>query len=458
MDLERAINLSEPKKPMKRTWILGAALVSLFLFEGTASAQQQRYIVTATRGAASVQSLCSSLGCTVEGALDGTVGQTYLVTSSKNLLGNLVGGLLNLLEQLLGIKSVEADQVLPLPQVPLANIASGLSDTTPVNYYGSVAWHGYTAQPAMQIIRLGEAQNTFQDGGSGIVADIDTGVDPNHPVLQPVLLQGYDFTRNQPGASEWLDVSSMPNGPASSSAQDEQPAVVQQSTAAVLDQSTAAVLDGNEYAAFGHGTMTAGLIHLVAPQAKILPLKAFSANGSAYLSNILAALYFAVQHNANVVNMSFELTSSSTALSQAVSYANKAGVVLVASAGNDNTSAAVYPAAFDGQVVGIASTSDGDTKSSFSNYGTSDVWIAAPGEGIVSTYPGATYATSSGTSFSSPMVAGAAALFLNFKHSVNQTQAANALAKAKLLTPNLNHGRLDVFAALSDMQLVGGIL
>ena len=156
--------------------------------------------------------------------------------------------------------------------------------------------------------------------------------------------------------------------------------------------------------------------------------------------------------------MSFELTSSSTALSQAVSYANQAGVMLVASAGNDNTSAAVYPAAFDGQVVGIASTSDGDTKSSFSNYGTSDVWIAAPGEGIVSTYPGATYATSSGTSFSSPMVAGAAALFLNFKHSVNQTQAANALAKAKLLTPNLNHGRLDVFAALSDMQLVDGIL
>ena len=458
MDLERAINLSEPKKPMKRTWILGAALLSLFLFEGTASAQQQRYIVTATRGVASVQSLCSSLGCTVAGALDGTVGQTYLVTSSKNLLGNLVGGLLNLLEQLLGIKSIEADRLLPLPQVPLANIASGLSDTTPVNYYGSVAWHGYTAQPATQIIRLGEAQNTFQNGGSGIVADIDTGVDPNHPVLQPVLLQGYDFTRNQPGASEWLDVSSMPNGPANSSAQDEQPAVVQQSTAAVLDQSTAAVLDGNEYAAFGHGTMTAGLIHLVAPHAKILPLKAFSADGTAYLSNIVSALYYAAQHNANVVNMSFELTSSSTALSQAVSYVNQAGIVLVASAGNDNSSAAVYPAAFDGKVLGIASTSDGDTKSSFSNYGTTDVWIAAPGEGIVSTYPGATYATSSGTSFSSPMVAGAAALFLTSKHSVNQTQAANALAKAKLLTPNLNHGRLDVFAALSDMQLTGGIL
>ena len=443
---------------MRRTWILGAALFSLFLFEGTASAQQQRYIVTATRGVTSVQSLCSSLGCTVVGALDGTVGQTYLVTSSNNLLGNLVGGLLNLLEQLLGIKSIEADRLLPLPQVSLANIASGLSDTTPVNYYGSVAWHGYTAQPATQIIRLGEAQNTFQNGGSGIVADIDTGVDPNHPVLQPVLLQGYDFTRNQPGASEWLDVSSMPNGPANSSAQDEQPAVVQQSTAAVLDQSTAAVLDGNEYAAFGHGTMTAGLIHLVAPQAKILPLKAFSADGTAYLSNIVSALYYAAQHNANVVNMSFELTSSSTALSQAVSYVNQAGIVLVASAGNDNSSAAVYPAAFDGKVLGIASTSDGDTKSSFSNYGTTDVWIAAPGEGIVSTYPGATYATSSGTSFSSPMVAGAAALFLTSKHSVNQTQAANALAKAKLLTPNLNHGRLDVFAALSDMQLTGGIL
>jgi thermitase len=191
-------------------------------------------------------------------------------------------------------------------------------------------------------------------------------------------------------------------------------------------------------------------VHLVAPKANILPLKAFSSNGTGYLSNIVAALYYAVQHHANVVNMSFDLASSSPALNQAISYANRSGVVLVAAAGNESTSAAVYPAALHGYVVGIASTTDWDSRSSFSNYGTTDVWIAAPGENIVSTFPGGTYASASGTSFSSPIVAGTVSLMLSAKtQSVNQSQAANALSNAQRLTPDLNHGRLNVYQAVS---------
>src|SRR5437773_1588232 len=288
-----------------------------------------------------------------------------------------------------------------------------------------LAW----SKPAAQIIRIQDAQNGFGVSGTGIVALIDTGVDPHHPVLSPVLLEGYDFTRNQPGASEWLDVTGMQSGYEGTSS-NQQPGYVQQSTAAVLDQSTAAVLDGSPYVAFGHGTMTSGLVHLVAPKAKILPLKAFSANGTGYLSNIVAALYYAVQHGANVVNMSFDLTSSSPSLNKAVSYANKAGVVLVAAAGNENTNAPVYPSAISGSVVGIASTTDWDARSSFSNYGSYDVWIAAPGEFVTSIYPGGTYASSSGTSFSAPLVAGTAALMLNAKSSLNQSQAASALSHA----------------------------
>jgi len=57
---------------------------------------------------------------------------------------------------------------------------------------------------------------------------------------------------------------------------------------AVLDQSTVAVLDGKaQYAAFGHGTMVAGIVHLVAPQASIMPLKSFYADGTGYNSDIL---------------------------------------------------------------------------------------------------------------------------------------------------------------------------
>src|SRR5205823_7374213 len=162
----------------------------------------------------------------------------------------------------------EADQLLNLVSGlnQVTTPPAGLSDTTPVNYSGSTVWDGYVNQPAANIVRVSAAQTTFHVTGTGIVADIDTGVDPNHPALQPVLLPGYDFTRNQPGGSVMTDFTGTPPSDSSNIAQ------VNQSTAAVLDQSTAAVLDCDQqtpcqYAAFGHGTMVMGIIHLVAPQA-----------------------------------------------------------------------------------------------------------------------------------------------------------------------------------------------
>jgi subtilisin family serine protease len=413
------------------------------------AAAQHRFIVRTNGGLSSVLNLCLSAGCQVQGSLDGPVGATFLVTTAPgNPVSSLLNGVLNLVEQLLGIRSIEPDRLLPLPQPSINNVPAGLYDQAPVNYYGTIVWHGYADQPAAQKIRLTDAQQSFNVTGTGIVALIDTGVDIYHPVLAPVLLPGYDFTRNQPGASEWLDVGGMTNGLQDSDSQgQENPVIVQQSSAAMLDQSSAAMLDGGPYSAFGHGTMTSGLVHLVAPKARLLPLKAFSANGTGNLSNIIAALYYAVQNHANVVNMSFDVATSSPALNQAIAYANQHGVILVAAAGNESTSAAVYPAALHGSVMGIASTSESDTRSSFSNYGGADVWIAAPGEYIISTYPGGTYASESGTSFSSPLVAGTAALLLSAKPGLTQSSAAGALSHAVQLTPDLVHGRLDIYQA-----------
>ena len=435
---------------MKRKLLPAVIIAAMMMVAAKPAEAQQRYIVRTTGGLNSVLNLRLSANCQVQGSLDGPVGQTYLVTSTGNILQALIGGVVNLLEALLGIQSIEADRALPIPLPPINNAPYGLTDTTPVSYFGSVVTHGYAAQTAGQIIRLTDAHKGFGITGSGVVAVIDTGVDVNHPVLVPVLLPGYDFTRNQPGASEWLDWPLSGTSTATG-----QSGVVQQQSAAILDQQSAAILDGKPCGAFGHGTMTSGLVHLAAPTAKILPLKAFTASGTGYLSNIIAALYYAVQHKANVVNMSFDLATPSPALSQAVSYANRANVILVAAAGNESTSARVYPAAISGYVMGIASTTDWDARSSFSNYGSADVWIAAPGEYVISTFPGGSYAAASGTSFSSPLVAGTAALLLNAKTGLNQSQAASALAHGRTLTPDLNHGRLDAYQAISAWKSAG---
>jgi subtilisin family serine protease len=236
-----------------------------------------------------------------------------------------------------------------------------------------------------------------------------------------------------------------------------QPAIVNQSTAAVLDQSTAAVLDGNvQYAAFGHGTMVMGVIHLVAPNAQLLPLKAFQSNGTGYLSDILRAIYYAAQHNANVINMSFDFKTASQELNNALDYANQLNIICAASAGNDGVMETVYPAAVQTDVMGVASTSDLDTRSTFSNFGNAVVWVAAPGEAIVTTYPFSTYSAGWGTSFSAPFVSGGAALLRALRTDINQSLASSAIAHAQFVGADMGNGRLDLLMALTALPLGSG--
>src|SRR5437763_7721586 len=337
-----------------------------------------------------------------------------------------------------------------------------MADRNPVPYpnFGGTVWNSYANQPAAQIVRVSSTQSQFGVTGSGIVADLDTGVDPTHPALRSVLLPGYDFTRNQPGGSKLTDISSSsctftscppPPCPSCSSAQ------VNQSTAAVLDQSTAAVLDGNDqYAAFGHGTMVMGVIHLVAPTAQLLPLKAFKSDGTGSLSDILQAIYYAVQNNAKVINMSFDTNTSSRELRKALDYANQNNVICATSAGNEGQAApplTVYPAQWQTDVMGVASTSDQDTRSSFSNYGNEIMWAAAPGEAIVTTHPFGTYAAGWGTSFSAPFVSGASSLLLNKQANTNESQAAAAVAHAVPLGSEMGNGRLDLVQTLAAVDV-----
>jgi subtilisin family serine protease len=438
------------------------------LWAAPASAQN-RIIVRTTLGQAGLQSLlntvCLLQTCNVVGPLDDSPQpQLFLVTTSLNPTT-----LINLLSGLLGIVDAELDQLLSL--IGGLNVVgtppSALTDSSQIQYYGTTVRNGYVNQPATTIVRVSAAQSQFNVDGSGItVADIDTGVDPNHPALAGVLagqgtnLPSCDFTRRQPnnscqpGASELNDLSQsdFPTYPPPQCSTCS-PATVNQSSAAILDQSSAAILDNNsKYAAFGHGTMVLGVIHLVAPKAMLLPLKAFHSDGTGYLSDVLSAIYWAVVNHANVINMSFDFTSYSQELATALNYASQQTLICGASAGNEGQQIVVYPAGLQSAVMGVASTNDNDVRSSFSNYGTAVVWVAAPGEGIVTTYPFNTYAAGWGTSFSAPFVSGTSALLHN-KQSTNEAQAAAAIGHAHPLPdPSLGHGRLDIVQALQSIS------
>jgi len=424
-------------------WLI-CLVVLLSVACAPAAQAQTRLIVQDSLGLPGINLACLLTGCTVVEGLGDPNGQLFLVTFPPIL--NPVSVILQLTLQT-GVVSVEIDQVVNPPQPDSTGTPAYLTDETPVSYYGTTVWQGYLVQPANQLIRTAQAQSSFYAAGSGVtVADIDTGVDVNHPVLQGVLVDGYDFTRNTPGGNEDVDVT----GNSSNDSSTSSPATLDQRSVAVLDQRSVAVLDGNgnAYSDFGHGTMTAGLIHLVAPEAKIMPLKVFTASGSAYSSNILRAIYYAVANGARVMNMSWNYSSYSNQLSQAIQYANSRGVVSIASAGNSGEDTVVYPGGLLG-VIDVASTSNNDTQSSFTNYGTPPVWLAAPGESVVTTFPWGTYAAGWGTSFSTPLVAGTAALMMGQNSGCPSSSVPAGLADAHYIGYlDLGFGRLDTYQAM----------
>ena len=283
------------------------------------------------------------------------------------------------------------------------------------SYYGTSVLNGYLTQSALSQIDALKAHETATGRGV-VIADVDNGVDPVNPVLNGVLRPGYNFYANSADWSCYADQSTV------SVLNQSTVSVLNQSTVSVLNQSTVSVLNGSvvtstdngfsqllaQYPLIGHGTAVAGLLHLVAPEAQIMPLKAFGPDGTATLDAVVSSIYYAVDNGANVLNLSFSASEGSAALHDAITYAVAHGVVVVAAAGNDSNTEQVYPGAYR-PVLNTASVDAHNQKATFSNYG-STVALAAPGVGLITIYPDNHWAAVSGTSFSAPLVSGEAAL------------------------------------------------
>jgi thermitase len=221
------------------------------------------------------------------------------------------------------------------------------------------------------------------------VAVIDSGVCLNHPDLAGKIVAGWDFVQDD------------------DQAQDE----------------------------FGHGCGVAGIIAAnanngtgiagVAPNARVMPLRVLDGLGMGSVSDVAAAIIYAADSGAQVMNLSLAGPSTSTILEEAVNYAVARGVIIIASAGNQGVEAAWYPAAYPA-VIAVGSVDQSLQRSSFSNYG-AQIDVMAPGRDIYTTEMNGDYITMTGTSFAAPQVAGAAALMMAFGQPLVQGGALLSL-------------------------------
>jgi subtilisin family serine protease len=249
----------------------------------------------------------------------------------------------------------------------------------------------FTQQYAVQFAKLGPAHETSV-GENTMVAVIDTGVDPFHPLLRHRLADtGWDLVDND--ATPW-------------------------ETADGLDQDG----DGEIDEGAGHGTFVSGLVLLAAPATTIVPYRVLNDDGRGTTFAICQAVLLAVDAGVDVINMSFAYPERSRVLDRILKEASERGVFLVSGAGNNGTTVIPFPA-MDTRVMAVAALEPDGTLADFSNHG-SDVGLSAPGVDLYSSGPNGTFGEWDGTSMAAPLVSGTAALL----RSVNPRLTVQQLA------------------------------
>ncbi|ANE45900.1 peptidase S8 [Paenibacillus swuensis] len=190
----------------------------------------------------------------------------------------------------------------------------------------------------------------------------------------------------------------------------------------------------------GHGTHIAGTIAAagqqhglvgVAPRASIHAVKSFDKNGAAFISDIILGIDWCVRNGIDIINMSFGMKSRSDSLLQAVRGAYQAGVIIVASSGNEGKKLTMdYPARYP-QTISVGAIGKDNRVAPFSNR-SKKIDIYAPGEKIMSTWLRGKYHELSGTSMATSHVSGVIALLLSAKPGLKPDEIRKLLKKGSI--------------------------
>ncbi|KUO73701.1 MAG: hypothetical protein APF81_02000 [Desulfosporosinus sp. BRH_c37] len=187
----------------------------------------------------------------------------------------------------------------------------------------------------------------------------------------------------------------------------------------------------------GHGTAVSGVIAakinnrlgiagvVGTADVKILPLQVANYAGESYISDVIEAIDYTIAKGVDVINISMGSNTYSGLENAAVQRAIQAGVIIVASAGNDGDSTYCYPASYD-NVLSVGSIDWTETVSEFSTHN-NKVGVVAPGENIYSCYLHNSYRDENGTSFSAPMVTGMAAVLRAINPSIKNKDVINII-------------------------------
>jgi subtilisin family serine protease len=305
---------------------------------------------------------------------------------------------------------------------------------------------GWASQWGAQRVGVPAAWDVTSGNPDIIIGVIDTGIDDEHPDLRGQLwinaaedlngdgiFQPWPSTEFRDGIPGDLDgIDNDGNGFADD--------VIGYDFVDQRDVSNAAGGDYRDpdpvpYDEMGHGTNVSGIIAAkanngigiagIAPGCRIMTLRAFDARGFGAESDVSRALAYAIANGARVINMSFGDVVYSRVLRDVIRYAYGRGVVMVASAGNAQSTALHYPSAYD-ETISVSATTNGDVLAGFSNYG-STIDIAAPGSDILTTDRNGRYSAFFGTSASAPFVAAAAALLLSRSNGLSPEEVRGIL-------------------------------